>query len=172
MPICARAGGGSGGGGSGGGGGSSHHFHYHHNGSSSSSSMDGIIFATTFIGTGILLHVLSNESYYKAVYRSRKELKERYLDAKAMYKQMTEKYYIIQQAWSDVDLDTLKKECSPQLYDQWRVKLEWQENRNERNVLENIRLIRMRIVKVNKKSVWVYVKGKMKDSLSTQIQVM
>ena len=78
-------------------------------------------------------------------------------------------YFAVQQAWSDMDRDTLKELLSEDLYDRWCTKLSFMEISHEKNILKDIELLDLKIVSVNdfkddtKDFCWYYIKGKMID---------
>lgn len=82
-----------------------------------------------------------------------------------------ESYYIIQQAWSDQDLTTLKNYLTDDLYKEWEVKINWQDFRNEKNILDDIRLLKKTIVSAyddeddSRDYFWVAIEGKMNDQM-------
>ena len=78
-------------------------------------------------------------------------------------------YFAVQQAWSDMDRDTLKELLSEDLYDRWCTKLSFMEISHEKNILKDIELLDLKIVSVNdfkddtKDFCWYYIKGRMID---------
>ena len=78
-------------------------------------------------------------------------------------------YFAVQQAWSDMDRDTLKELLSEDLYDCWCTKLSFMEISHEKNILKDIELLDLKIVSVNdfkddtKDFCWYYIKGRMID---------
>ena len=56
-------------------------------------------------------------------------------------KEVKRNYFIIQEAWSKKDLETLKDYLTPQLLDAWQTKMNWYEFQERRNELTNIKLI-------------------------------
>lgn len=58
-----------------------------------------------------------------------------------MKDQIREAYLAIQQAWTDNRLEDARYYLSDSLYNTFQTKLNWMAQRNERNVLRNIRLL-------------------------------
>ena len=65
---------------------------------------------------------------------------------KVLKKKVKEKYLIIQEAWSKQDLETLKKHLSESLYEQWKLKIEWQQFQQQYNQLDHIQLLKVILV--------------------------
>ena len=169
IPVDARAGGGSSGGG-GGSGGSGH--------SSTHSQRNGQVLP----GSGlIVLAITAGFVYYTKHMKirqmhkqAREQLEEAYQsddfwDESELKDKVKESYYMIQQAWSDQDKETLRKYLTDYLYQQWLIKMNWQDFKNERNILDNIRLLNKTIVSAYDDEndyydyFWVAIEGKMKD---------
>ena len=180
-----RAGGGSsgGGGGGGGGGGSSHS---HHSGSGRQPTLFESIFQ--FIMLPFILFSSSIVFYIKLSKRSRKskKLMKQMMksDGAWKYKNITstveECYFAVQNAWSEMDMTPASQYMSEKLFENFQSKLSWMSDRNEKNVLENIRLLSALPVSVyddpddSRDYIWFYIKGKMVDytiDTSTQSKI-
>lgn len=189
MPAFARAGGGSSGssgGGSSSSGSSTRHHHY--SGNRSQDFIGSIFSMLGVVGVVILIPSIPMIVYRNRVRKKSKQTKEiletiqntdNIWDEKDILRRAEDIYYHVQEAWTNNDTDALKPYVTPHLYEQWKTKLVWQEMRNERNVLENIKLLRSAIVGVqdykdnNKDYCWIYIEGSMKDyTLNTETQVM
>ncbi len=187
LPVYARAGGGSSGGSGGGGGSSSSSSHHHYyNGNRNSSPFGSLL---SIIGVfGVIIFI---PSIPMIVYRNRvrkkskqtKEILESIQSADSVWKEedilrRTEDiYYHVQNAWTNTDIEALKPYLTPHLYEQWKMKLTWQEMRKERNVLEDIKLLKKAIVNVkdyqddSQDCCWLYIEGSMKDyTVNTETQ--
>lgn len=153
----ARAGGGGGGGGGGSGG--------HSSGSHSSGSTPGPRRfyrpyhsgspAGTVAGAGSLIMVFvtiatARSFRYSPPGAQKKEAKkwlkaaaqnDSLWDSAEMKDQIREAYLAIQQSWTDNRLEDARYYLSDSLYNTFQTKLNWMAQRNERNVLRNIRLL-------------------------------
>lgn len=172
-----RAGGGGSGGGGGGGGGSSHH-------SSSRPRTAG----ETVLGYILLPFAVFSSSivFYLQITRwsrrSKKLMKQMVKrDVAWKYKNISdsvsESFYAIQNAWTDMDMTLASEYMSDDLFEEFQSKLGWMEYRNEKNVLEDIKLLKALPVAVyddtdnSRDYVWVYIKGRMVDyTVNTQTQ--
>lgn len=185
-PVSLRAGGGSSGGGGGSSGGSSGGGSHSH---SSGSGRQPTLFESVF-GFIMLPFVLFSSSivfYIQLTKRSRK--------AKRLMKQMKrgdsawkyqyvssnveESFLAIQQAWTDMDMSTASQYMSDELLDSFQTKLNWMKYKNQKNVLEKIRLIEALPVAVYDDSdnsrdyIWFYIKGRMVDyTIDTDTQLI
>ena len=76
-------------------------------------------------------------------------------------------YYHVQDAWTNAKVEDLKPYLTEHLYEQWKMRLTWMELRNERNVLDNIKLRRSAVVGIqdyrddSQDSCWLYIEGSM-----------
>lgn len=177
IPVSARAGGG-GSGGSGSGGGSSHT----HTSTSSSRAYPGtslIIWAMMAGG----LYYLKRGHIHKMHKNAQKDLENAYdLDPfwneDDLKEKVKQSYYVIQEAWSQQDLEKLKRYLSDDLYQQWQIKIEWQKYRGERNELTNIRLLSKSIISIHddeyntKDYFWVAIEGKMHDEIIREHEIV
>lgn len=93
---------------------------------------------------------------------------------------VTDVFMSVQTAWSNMDMTPAAQYMSNELYDSFQTKLNWMDYRNQRNVLENIRLIKALPVAVHDDAdntrdyIWFYIKGKMVDytiDTDTQLKV-
>lgn len=89
-------------------------------------------------------------------------------------------FYAIQIAWSNMDMTPASMYMSHELLDGFQVKLNWMSYRNEKNVLQSIRLLNALPVAVYDDSdnsrdyIWFYIKGRMIDytiNTSSQLKV-
>ena len=175
--LFARAGGGGSGGGGGGssGGGSSSGNHTSSNTSSTPTSLltQLAMFGVFIVGSGYATYRLRYKVYKK--HHSSKQLLKELDDIDPFWKESTIKkqvediYYLAQNAWTNKNIGSLRDYVSDDLYENWRMKLDWMDIRNERNVLDRIKLLSTSIVgvydaKLNEHDfVWVCVRGKMVD---------
>ncbi len=80
-----------------------------------------------------------------------------------------ESFYTIQNAWSQLDMTPAKQYMSQELFESFSIKLNWMKLRKEKNILENISLIKALPVAVyddkdnNRDHIWFYIKGRMVD---------
>lgn len=189
--ILSRAGGGgSGGGSSGGGGGSSsgsssgHTHHYHSGNTGKTNPLATLLYMILF---PLVVFSSSIVFYFQISKRSRKAKKL----MKAMQKSdqawkfkdisasVEESYFAIQNAWADGDMTPAVPYMSADLLENFQIKLNWMKYKNQKNVMEKIRLIRALPVAVHddadnsKDHVWFYIKGKMTDYiLDTQTHLV
>lgn len=177
VPVSARAGGG-GSGGSGSGGGSSHTH------SSGKQTVGGTV--GSFIGVGMFwgsLYIIKHRHIFLMKKETQKKLEvarvqDDFWDEKHLLSMVKDSYFMIQKAWSEKDLETLKTYLSDRLYQQWEIKLQWQDYRHEANVLDHIRLISKHIVDIyddednSKDYFWVAIEGKMKDEIIVDHKVI
>lgn len=183
--ITLRAGGGgSGGGGSGGssggssGGGS-------HGGTRRTSILTDIL---QFILMPFMLFSSSIVFYVQLTKRARKskKLMKQVMKSDNAWKYknisatVSECYYAVQTAWSNLDMSSAGKYISDELYESFQTKLNWMAYRNQKNVLERIELVNALPVAVyddndnTRDFIWFYIKGKMVDytiDTTTQLKV-
>lgn len=176
VQLRAGGGGGSGGGGSGGSG-------SHGNGDSGyycdynnqflcaiQEIFHWIIFFCIAFFSAIVLYfktlrsAFNSKRYMKML--SKKDIAWKYKDIE---KQVIQTFYIVQEAWTNMNMKPAKKYMSKELYETFEGKLEWLEVGNKRNVLKKIKLINLRPVSIhddendNKDLVWFYINGSMID---------
>ena len=100
------------------------------------------------------------EAYSQDTFWNEKNLKNK----------VREQYFIIQNAWSNQDLKILKQHLSEYLYEQWQMKIEWQQFQEQSKLLEHIQLFKVMIVDLHdaidnhQDYFWVYIERKMQDS--------
>lgn len=179
TPVGARAGGGSSSGG--GGGGSSHtSSHRSRRSSGNGSPIAGVI------GIGACMGMIVYWKRKKARHMHQ-EIKDDlsfayqqddFWNEKVLKKKVKEKYLIIQEAWSKQDLETLKKHLSESLYEQWKLKIEWQQYQQQYNQLDHIQLLKVILVDLHdaidnqQDFFWVYIEGKMNDLMIEKQEVI
>lgn len=174
--TLARAGGGSSGGGSGGGGGGSSSHHSGTTGGYSGRSNPVI----SIINLGMFFCISSAGVIVYKVRLSKKKLKsiatikglskkDFNWDYDKMKIDIEKAFYKIQNAWMERNQDLAKEYISERLYIRHRSKTEWMKVRKEKNILQNIKLIRAIPIAVKdrdgveKDVVWIYIKAKAKD---------
>ena len=166
-----RAGGGSSGSHSSSGGSSSSR-HYGRRGYSSpiSNIISAIIFIIIIFASTIILYF----KVLRASFNSKRYL--RLLDNKDItwkYKtienRVIETFYVVEEAWTNNDINKAKDYMDKDLYENFKSKLEWMDINNRRNILKKIRLVNLKPVSVyddkddKKDLIWFYIKGKMID---------
>lgn len=181
--VSLRAGGGSGGSSSGGGGGSSHgggripgsgsgFYCNHHN--VILCILDYIpmilLYVIMFFWGMIILYLkvirssINSKRYMKMI--SDKDIAWKY---KNIEKQVIETFYIVQDAWTKMDIDLAKEYMDDNLYESFGQKLVWMEIGKKRNILKRIKLRNLKPVSVyndmddSKDLIWFYIKGSMVD---------
>ena len=167
-----RAGGGGSSGGHSSSGGSSSGGDYGSRGYSNpiSDIISAILFAFIFFASAIILYF----KVLRASFNSKRYL--RLLDDKditwkykTIEKRVIEAFYIIQEAWTNNDISKAKDYMAKDLYESFKIKLEWMDINNRRNVLKKIRLVNLKPVSIydnkddKKDLIWFYIKGKMID---------
>jgi len=175
-----RAGGGGSGGGSGGSGGGSSHGHGGRGDSYCDYRYDPLciinnilswimMFVLMFFTTVVLYFKVIRSSINSKRYLrllSKKDIAWKY---KNIEKQAIETFYVVQKAWTNMDMTPAKKYMDKDLYESFKGKLEWMEIGNKRNILKRIRLINLRPVSIHddedddKDLVWFYINGSMVD---------
>lgn len=129
-----------------------------------------ILFALIFFTSAIILYF----KILRASFNSKKSL--RLLDNKditwkykTIEKRVIETFYIVQEAWTNNDMEKAKDYMAKDLYESFKIKLEWMDINNRRNVLKKIKLVNLKPVSVyddkddKKDLIWFYIKGKMID---------
>ena len=185
VSIEARAGGGSSGGGSGSSGGSSSTSYSHYDHTGQEGPYSSIISIVSFIG--FTYFVLQVKRYYSRIkakeahWQLKKQMQtlddqDEFWNNERIKKAVQESYYKIQEAWSNQDIETLKKYLTPDLLDAWTTKLNWYEYQGKRNILKNIRLIEQDVINLydskndDEDYFWVYIEGKMDDHMIDENQ--
>ena len=186
--ITLRAGGGGsggGGGGWGGGSGGSSGVTTHSGTRGRSSSLSDIIHLILmpfFLGSSSIVFYIQ---LTKRARKSKKLMKKMLESDNAWkYKDISEavsdSFYAIQNAWTNMDLSPAKKYMSDELLDSFQTKLNWMAYRNQKNVLEKIELLTALPVAVYDDKdnsldyIWFFIKGKMVDytiDTTTQLKV-
>ncbi|WP_294581744.1 Tim44-like domain-containing protein [uncultured Thomasclavelia sp.] len=181
FPVFARAGGGSSGGSGGSGGsGSSSSRHIHGSGEYNRNPIVRVAsylgFGSILVATGGLV-VYKRRKYAMNLHRDAKEQldilddQDIFWNERDIKKKVEHCYYVIQEAWSKQDLDTLNKYLTPSLYEAWIIKLNWQKYKGQRNVLKSIKLLKHDVVSLydsendDEDYFWVYIEGKMDDRM-------
>ena len=173
MALQARAGGGgSSGGGGGSSGGSSSHSSGHARGTSSplSSLVSGGAFMLMAGAGGIIfaVHLHRKHSASRALLKQIDDQDYHWNEA-VLDERVEKTYYAVQRAWSDMDLDALRAYLSTRLYGRWQVKLASMEMNHEQNILQDVRLLKHKVVGVGDSRddeqdfCWYYIKGRMVD---------
>ena len=173
LGLQARAGGGGSSGGSGGSsGGSSSHSSGHSRGTSS--PITSLVYEGAFLlmaGAGGIIfavHLHRKHSASRALLKQIDDLDYHWNEA-VLDERVEKTYYAVQRAWSDMDLDTLRAYLSTRLYGRWQVKLAFMEMNHEQNILQDIRLLKHKVVGVGDRQddeqdfCWYYIKGRMVD---------
>ena len=172
--ITLRAGGGGSGGGGGGGSGGSSGGSHHSGSNGRSSILSNII---NLILLPFTVFSSTTAFYIKLTKRSRrsKKLMKKMLESdnawkyKEISETVSDSFYAIQNAWTNMDLTPAAKYMSDELLDSFQTKLNWMAFRNQRNVLEKIELLSALPVAVyddkdnSRDFIWFYIKGKMVD---------
>lgn len=171
--IKLRAGGGSS---SSSGGGSSSHSSSGHSRSHGGSTniITDIIFYIFFLcaafSTAIMLYLkVLRSSFHSKRYLKILDHQDIAWNYKTIEKQVIETFYIVQEAWTQMNMAKAKNYMDDDLYNSFKVKLEWMEVSHKRNILKKIRLINLKPVSVYddeddaKDLIWFYIKGKMID---------
>ena len=171
-----RAGGGSsggGGGGSSGGGGS--HSHSHSSGSDREPTLletviGFILFPFVLFSSSIIFYIQLSKRSRKAK-KLMKQMKKsdgawKYKDVSADVK---ESFLAIQAAWTDMDMSQASRYMTEELRESFQTKLNWMKYKNQKNVLEKIRLVKALPVALHddpdnsRDFIWFYIKGNMID---------
>ena len=128
-----------------------------------------ILFSTASIGAIILYFKIIRSSINSRKYMrliSKNDVLWKY---KNIEKQVIDTYYIVQNAWTNMDMKLAKEYMDDDLYELFRQKIEWMKIGNKRNILKKIKLINLKPVSViddeddSKDLIWFYIKGSMVD---------
>ena len=166
-----RAGGGSSSGGHSSSGGSSSR-HYGRRGYSSplSNIISAIIFILIIFASTIILYFkVLRASFNSKRYLRLLDNKDITFKYKTIEKRVIETFYIVEEAWTNNDISKAKDYMAKDLYENFKIKLEWMDVNNRRNVLKKIRLVNLKPVSIyddkddKKDLIWFYIKGKMID---------
>ena len=164
LTVYARAGGGSSGGSGGSGGG----------GGSGGSGTKGDIYSfvlNMLVGYSIVFYpiVIRNKKIRKYKLNAMKDFDNTDWDYKKLVKDVEKTYFVIQKAWTENKIDMAKDYLTNELYECYKIKLEWMEINNKQNILKNIKLLNVYPIAVNDEEgnindkVYMYIKGKMID---------
>ena len=128
-----------------------------------------LLFATTFIGAvifyfKIIRSSVNSKRYIKLI--CKKDITWKY---KNIEKQVIDTFYMVQNAWTKMNMELAKEYMDDDLYELFRQKIEWMEIGNKQNILKKIRLVNLKPVSVfddednSKDLIWFYIKGSMVD---------
>lgn len=164
------SGGGGGGGGSSGGGSGGHSRASNGRGSILSDIINFIFFILFSSGAAIIFRFkLSKYARNTKKLMSLLETKDNAWKYKDIQKQVNDTFYIVQKAWTGLDMQPAQNYMSEELYESFNTKISWMSFRNQRNVLKNIKLLEAVPVSVYDNDddsldyVWFYIKGRMVD---------
>ncbi|MBO5138613.1 MAG: Tim44 domain-containing protein [Bacilli bacterium] len=174
--VDLRAGGGGSSSGSAGGGSSSGHS----SGSTGSGNhgsynlisriMSNIIFLFILFSSAIMLYIkvirssINSKRYLRILKKT-----DCAWNYKKIERQVIDAFYVIQQAWTSMDMSNARDYMDVDLYDSFSIKLEWMRYNNKQNILKRIRLVNLKPFFVHddddnlKDSIWFYIKGRMID---------
>ena len=129
-----------------------------------------IIFIFIFCASAIVLYVkVVRASFNSKRYLKLLDDKDITWKYKTIEKQVVETFYVVQEAWTNNKIEQAKDYMDQDLYEQFKIKLEWMDMNHRRNVLKKIRLVNLKPVSVyddkddKKDLIWFYIKGKMID---------
>lgn len=129
-----------------------------------------LLFSISMFSAAIILYLkvlrssFNSKKYLKMV--SNKDITWKY---KNIEKQVIQTFYVVQRAWTDMNMKSAKEYMDENLYESFRQKLEWMEVGNKRNILKRIKLINLKPISVHddeddmKDLVWFYINGSMVD---------
>lgn len=175
ISLMRAGGGGSGGGGGGGGGGgstggSSGHYYSNGRGSVLRNILSFISFACFACAATIIFRLkLSKYRRNTKKLMSMLEKQDNAWKYKNIQKQVYNTYHIVQKSWSNLNMEPARAYMSEELFESFQIKLNWMEYRNQKNVLEKIKLLDAIPVSVydniddSLDYVWFYIKGRMVD---------
>lgn len=128
-----------------------------------------VFISISFIGVIFLYVKVLRSSFNSKKYMrmlSKKDIAWKYKDIE---RQVIQTFYVVQESWSNMNMEQAKQYMSKDLYESYKGKLEWMEIGNKRNVLKRIRLINLKPVSIHddenddKDLVWFYINGSMVD---------
>lgn len=128
-----------------------------------------VFISISFIGVIVLYVKVLRSSFNSKKYMrmlSKKDIAWKYKDIE---RQVIQTFYVVQESWSNMNMEPAKQYMSKDLYESYKGKLEWMEIGNKRNVLKRIRLINLKPVSIHddenddKDLVWFYINGSMVD---------
>lgn len=166
IPVFARAGGGSSGGSASSSGGVTNH--------SSSKSVNSNPAVSVIKWALILMFssstvIIVEMRLLKAKIKTKQKMKKLNWNYKELKTRVEEAYFIIQKSWSKNDMYQAEEYMTKDLFENFKIKLEWMEISNKRNILKRIKLLESYPISLNdnvedtKDKIWVYIKGKMID---------
>lgn len=166
-PVYARAGGGSSGGSSGGISSSSgsHHTSSSHNSNPIVSIINYILFTIICFSSVIVIKYRLT----KARVKTKIDFKKTSWSYDEVGKRIEDAYFIIQEAWASNDMSKAKDYMTPELLENFTLKLNWMEVADKKNILKNIKLLDCYPISFTDLEgdkddcLWVYIKGKMID---------
>lgn len=88
---------------------------------------------------------------------------------KSLIKRVSECFYIVQKAWMERDQSIAKKYMNKFIYELHESKTSWMKSRHEKNILEKIRILKIKPVGVKSykdnslDNLWFYIKATMAD---------
>ena len=96
-----------------------------------------------------------------------KQLNEKQIKHSEVSERVKSTYFILQNAWTNGNLEPAKEFLTDQLYSSYKIKLDWMRVANKKNVLKSIKLLNyypVFVVNSDKKiTITYYIKGKMID---------
>ena len=128
-----------------------------------------ILFSLTSV-SAIVLYLkvirasINSKRYMKLI--SEKDITWTY---KNIEKQVIDTFYVVQNAWTNMNMELARKYMDEELYESFRQKIEWMDIGNKRNVLKRIKLMNLKPVSAvdesddSKDMIWFYIKGSMID---------
>lgn len=128
-----------------------------------------IFFATASISAIVLYFKIIRSSINSRKYMRLISKNDFLWKYKNIEKQVIDTYYIVQNAWTNMNMEMAKDYMDDDLYELFRQKIDWMEIGNKRNVLKKIKLINLKPVSViddednSKDLIWFYIKGSMVD---------
>ena len=103
-----------------------------------------IIFASTIILYFKVLRASFNSKRYLRLLDN-KDITWKY---KTIEKRVIETFYVVEEAWTNNDINKAKDYMDKDLYESFKSKLEWMDINNRRNILKKIRLVNLKPVSV------------------------
>ena len=137
-----------------------------------------VFISISFIGVIVLYVKVLRSSFNSKKYMrmlSKKDIAWKYKDIE---RQVIQTFYVVQESWSNMNMEQAKQYMSKDLYESYKGKLEWMEIGNKRNVLKRIRLINLKPVSIHddenddKDLVWFYINGSMVDYIIDSMAII
>lgn len=170
LPLRAGGGGGGSGGSGGGGGGGGHHSASGGNSSPIGKIIHFILFTLVAFSSTIAFYIkLSARSRKAKKLMKQMEKSDNAWKYKDISATVEDCYYIVQNAWADMDMTPAKEYMSDDLFERFQTKLNWMAYRKQKNIMENISLIHALPVAVHddpdnsRDFIWFHIKGRMTD---------